>query len=227
MTDHTHRADDAHEWNGVGVDHPSPAHVGSFRYLLADDTWEWSDAVAIMHGYEPGTVCPTVELMLHHKHPDDKEQLAILLASVRTSGAPFSSRHRIIDTKGNIKSVAVVGSRILDDNGEILGTAGFYLDLSEEIGDEVRDGVDDAVAALAEARAVIEQAKGMLMAVYAISAQRAFEVLTWRSQETNIKVRRLAEQLVSEVTNGSAIEALHRSAFDHLLMTLHQRVTEA
>ncbi|MCK0090200.1 PAS and ANTAR domain-containing protein [Rhodococcus sp. F64268] len=202
-------------------------HVGSFRYLLADDTWEWSDAVAAMHGYVPGTVHPTTALLLHHKHPDDKKKLAELLQAVRTTGEPFSSKHRIIDTAGNVKSVAVIGDRLLDRDGTILGTSGFYLDLSEAIEEDIREGVDVAVSALAGARAVIEQAKGILMVVYAVSAERAFEVLAWRSQETNVKVRALAEQLVAEAAGGSGAQPIARTEFDHLLMTLHDRVPEA
>ncbi|MBM7459706.1 PAS and ANTAR domain-containing protein [Rhodococcus coprophilus] len=213
---------------------PSPAdgtigdgatqHVGSFRYLLADDTWEWSDAVARMHGYEPGTVSPTTELLLQHKHPDDKEHIAVVLEAVRSVGKPFSSRHRIIDTAGQVKHVAVIGDRLLDEDGTLLGTSGFYLDLSDAFEEEVREGVDLAVNALAESRAVIEQAKGALMLVYCISAQHAFEVLAWRSQETNVKLRTLAEQLVADITSGPGTEAMSRAAFDHLLMTLHERV---
>lgn len=213
---------------------PSPAdgaagdggaqHVGSFRYLLADDTWEWSDAVARMHGYEPGTVSPTTELLLQHKHPDDKEHIAVVLEAVRSVGKPFSSRHRIIDTSGQVKHVAVIGDRLLDEDGTLLGTSGFYLDLSDAFEEEVREGVDLAVNALAESRAVIEQAKGALMLVYCISAQHAFEVLAWRSQETNVRLRTLAEQLVADITSGPGTEAMSRGAFDHLLMTLHERV---
>jgi len=199
-------------------------HVGSFRYLLADDTWEWSDAVARMHGYEPGTVSPTTELLLQHKHPDDKEHIAVVLEAVRSVGKPFSSRHRIIDTAGRVKHVAVIGDRLLDEDGTLLGTSGFYLDLSDAFEEEVREGVDLAVNALAESRAVIEQAKGALMLVYCISAQHAFEVLAWRSQETNVKLRTLAEQLVADITSGPGTETMSRGAFDHLLMTLHERV---
>ena len=32
--------------------------VGSFRYFRDEDRWEWSDAVAQMHGYAPGAVEP-------------------------------------------------------------------------------------------------------------------------------------------------------------------------
>jgi GAF domain-containing protein len=47
-----------------------------------------------------------------------------------------------------------------------------------------------------EARAVIEQAKGVLHAKLAISTDEAFELLRWFSQNTNQKVRVLAGRLV-------------------------------
>ncbi len=49
-----------------------------------------------------------------------------------------------------------------------------------------------AVAQIAENRATIEQAKGMLMLIYNIPADRAFDILRWRSQHTNINSGRSA-----------------------------------
>ena len=46
---------------------------------------------------------------------------------------------------------------------------------------------------------MIEQAKGMLMAIYGIDAAAAFDLLKWRSQETNVKLRSLAEQIVARI----------------------------
>lgn len=221
MTDST-IPDDSSQARNVGIG--TTQHVGSFKYLIADDSWEWSDAVARMHGYEPGTVRPTTELLLQHKHPDDKEHLAGVLEAVRSTGEPFSSRHRIIDTAGTVKRVVVIGDRLLGEDGTVLGTSGFYLDLSDAFEEDIREGVDLAVNALAESRAVIEQAKGALMAVYCISSQHAFEVLAWRSQESNIKLRTLAEQLIADVTAGPGTETMNRTTFDHLLMTLHERI---
>lgn len=200
-----------------------PRHVGSFRYLLDGDRWEWSDAVAQMHGYETGAVTPTTDLLLQHKHPEDKEHITALLAAVREAGEPFSSRHRIIDTHGNVKRVAVIGDRILDEDGNVLGTSGFYLDLSEAIEEDVREAVDEAMSTLAEARAVIEQAKGALMLAYTIPPAHAFEILAWRSQETNVKLRVIAERLVEEVSSTPGIRLQDRVEFDHLLMTVHER----
>jgi ANTAR domain len=58
-----------------------------------------------------------------------------------------------------------------------------------------REEISAEVAAFAKNRAVIEQAKGMLMNVYGIGADAAFELLKWRSQETNVKLRLVAEQI--------------------------------
>jgi hypothetical protein len=40
--------------------------VGAFRFWFVGQRWEWSDEVALMHGYEPGSVVPTTELLLSH-----------------------------------------------------------------------------------------------------------------------------------------------------------------
>ena len=60
--------------------------MGGFRYVTRDDHWEWSDEVAHMHGYEPGTVTPTTALVLAHKHPDDRPMVAELIEQVRRYG---------------------------------------------------------------------------------------------------------------------------------------------
>jgi hypothetical protein len=51
-------------------------------------------------------------------------------------------------------------------------------------------------------RAVIEQAKGILMADQQISAEEAFQQLTKLSQHTNTKLRDVALRLVTERTGG-------------------------
>ena len=75
-----------------------------------------------------------------------------------------------------------------------------------------------------EARAVIEQAKGALRLVYGISDEQAFDLLRWRSQETNTKVRALAAQLLAELDSLAPASAGLRSRFDHLFLTVHQRI---
>lgn len=79
-----------------------PQRVGRFRFYLDGERKDRSDTVARMHGYEPGEVEPNTELLLRHKHPDDRERVAAILDRV-PAGEPFSSRHRIIDTAGRTR----------------------------------------------------------------------------------------------------------------------------
>lgn len=160
-------------------------NVGSFRFWFDGERWEWSDEVARMHGYEPGALTPTTQLMLSHKHPDDREHVRDLLHHALHSGESFSSRHRFVDTAGGVHEAIVVADRMLDDAGAVLGTAGYYVDLTgtfDEARHENRQEVlDEALPDLFENRAAIEQAKGVLMAVYRVSPEQAFRVLQWRS----------------------------------------------
>ncbi|MEB3019917.1 PAS and ANTAR domain-containing protein [[Mycobacterium] crassicus] len=207
--------DDSEENNDLDlvIGNGEPQRVGRFRYWLGERRWEWSDTVARMHGYEPGTVQPTSELLLQHKHPEDRPQVAEVLERV-AQGGRFSSRHRIIDTSGQIRWVIVVGDRMFDDTGTVSGTAGFYIDVT----DVLQSDVTAAVSEVAESRAVIEQAKGVLMAAYGIPADRAFDVLVWRSQETNVKVRTLAARFLAALSGGFSPDAV--SLVDHTLLTL-------
>jgi GAF domain-containing protein len=50
-------------------------------------------------------------------------------------------------------------------------------------------------------RAVIEQAKGVLMGEHRVSADEAFALLRTRSTRSNIKLRTVAEQIVAEVAS--------------------------
>jgi PAS domain S-box-containing protein len=194
---------------GIG----DPQRVGRFRFFLDGHRWEWSDAVARMHGYQPGQVEPTTELLLRHKHPDDRERVAAVLERVM-KGKPFSSRHRIIDTAGRTHCVIVAGDRMVDGTGAPAGTSGFYIDVT----DSLHADITNVLSAVADARGRIEQAKGVLMVAYGISAERAFDILVWRSQEENLKVRDVAGRFLDAMANNASPET--QSQVDRALLTL-------
>lgn len=200
--------------------------VGDFRFWFVGQRWEWSDEVALMYGYEPGSVEPTTELLLSHKHSDDRAHVQDLLDRALHSGGSFSSRHRFLDTDGIVHDALVVADRMLDDSGAVVGTAGYFVDLTDTFDDNRQEVIDEALPDLVEARALIEQAKGALMAVYRISADQAFAVLRWRSQETNVKVRALAKQVLADVATLPSSAPDVQGAFDHLLLTVHARIPE-
>jgi PAS domain S-box-containing protein len=214
------RTEDVEEALAAG----GPQRVGWFCFYFDDDRWEWSPQVEKMHGYLPGTVNPTTELVLAHKHPDDYRHIADTLDLIRQSRQAFSSRHRIIDVQGRVHHVVVVGDLLRELDGAVMGTHGFYVDVTP-MERERQDQVTAAVTRIAEARADIEQAKGMLRLIYGMDEAAAFELLKWRSQETNVKLRLVAGQIAAEFVALSGSERLPpRSVYDNLLMTAHLRI---
>ncbi len=201
----------------------APQRVGWFRFYFDNQRWEWSEQVQRMYGYEPGSVIPTTELMLSHKHPDDRGQIAATIDDILNTRKPFSARHRIVDTGGTVHQVIVAGDRLYDDHGAVVGTHGFYIDISRlhDADDEAR--VTAKLAEIAENRATIEQAKGMLMLIYGLDEDGAFDLLKWLSQEANVKLRLLAERVCEDFrARGSAL--IPQSEFDQLLISARSRV---
>jgi fructose-specific component phosphotransferase system IIB-like protein len=127
-----------------------PQRVGWFRFYFADERWEWSPQVERMHGYDPGTVSPTTDLVLSHKHPDDHGQVAATLDEIRRTAGAFSTRHRIIDTRGEVHHVVVVGDQLFDDNEAVVGTHGFYVDVTPSVKQRRDEIINEAVAEIAE-----------------------------------------------------------------------------
>lgn len=195
----------------------SPLRVGRFEYRYDTDQWLWSDTVARMHGYQPGQVTPTTDIVLSHKHPEDLAQVRALLAQ---TAAPFSSRHRIITTSGDIRNVVVVGDAVTDQDGQTVATQGFYIDITDSFDTEVRESVTEELEMIVAHREVIDIAKGMLMAIYRISPDAAFGLLRWRSQELNTKLFTIAERLVAELPEILAIAPATTTPIDHYLMSL-------
>jgi hypothetical protein len=193
-----------------------PQRVGRFEYDYTAGTWTWSDTVARIHGYDPGEVQPTTELVLSHKHPDD---LASVKALLKQSVAPFSSRHRIRTNSGEVRSVVVIGEGVTDDQDNIVATRGFYVDVTEALEADVQRRISEELDVIVAHRAIIEQAKGMLMAIYDFDANSAFDVLRWRSQELNVKLHHVALEIVAQLPKLLRLSKGGRGAVDHFLIS--------
>ncbi len=201
----------------------TPQRAGWFRFYFEDQHWEWSEQVERMHGYEPGPVTPTTELVLSHKHPDDRGHVAATINDMVERRQAFSTRHRIVDTNGAVHHVVVVGDQLCDDNDEVIGTQGFYIDVTPAATRNSEDAITAKVTAIAERRGVIDQAKGMLMLVYGIDEGAAFNVLKSLSQLRNTKLSPLAQQVVGDVSELGREALASRSRFDQRLLTAHLR----
>jgi ANTAR domain len=60
--------------------------------------------------------------------------------------------------------------------------------------------------------------------VYRIDANAAFELLLWRSQHTNTKVRALAAQIIADLNTLDCRPVDLQRQFHHVLLTSHERI---
>jgi PAS domain-containing protein len=192
-------------------------HVGRFACDLLSGTWEWDDEVFRIHGLEPGSITPTTEYVLNCKHPEDRERVAAMLTQVARTGVPFSISYRLIGADGVERRVVLVCEGGVREGDRVTSIEGYYVDLTADFRAESEEFASEAVAASAEHRAIIEQAKGSLMLAYGLDADQAFAMLTWWSSHRNMKVRDLAARLVATWESGSASSDDLRLRFDALL----------
>lgn len=189
--------------------------TGTFRLDLRTGAWWWSDETYRIHGFAPGEVVPTTELVLAHKHPADRERVRRVLATGIRTGAPFASVHQIMDAHGCTRVLTIVGSGRRDDaTGELVGLEGYFVDVTSAVSERADQRATAQIAASAATRGVIEQAKGAVAAVYGTDPESAFTVVRGASNDRNVPLREIAERLVEAATaHGPA----SRAAFDRLL----------
>ena len=178
--------------------------VARFRYEVPTDTWWWSEEMFALHGFAVNEVTPTTELLLAHKHPEDRARTVGRLMAVLDGGDPFCCRHRIVDATGRVRTVLSLGAGRTDGAGVVRSVEGYFVDITDAVRLMSEEQAREAVQRSAESRADIEQAKGILIAAYGIDAEAAFHLLRWHSQHANIKLRQIAEGLVRTFTDADA-----------------------
>jgi hypothetical protein len=89
----------------------------------------------------------------------------------------------------------------------VIGTQGFYLGVTPT--NEARQAsTSQALIEIAQNRASIEQARGMLMYIYGIGPDAAFDLLRWRSPEGNVKLMRWPSECWPTSSPSSTTRAL-------------------
>jgi PAS domain S-box-containing protein len=182
----------AHSWKG-----PDPAEsqpVGTLHCTADGTRWLWSQSVAKLYGY-PEAEQPSLELLLQHTHLEDRTRVAADFHRM-LRGQSVSSRYRVIDHAGGQHWVVLVSDQSDTRSENVFRASGYLLDVTEA----VQAGVTAAVSEMAGSRAVIEQAKGVLIAAHGISADEAFDRLVRRSQEANIKLKDIASQVLAAIS---------------------------
>jgi hypothetical protein len=181
------------------TDSSSATLVGRYTWRPGTDSWWWSDGMYLIHGFEPGDVVPSTDLVLRHIHPDDLASAMASREAVLGDGTPFTFPHRIFTARRQERIVIAAGHLEEDHSGSLV--VGHLVDVTDFRKDAVTAELDQAVADFSAHRAVIEQAKGVLMQLYSVDADTAWQLLRAYSQSHNRKVREVAAVLAEAATD--------------------------
>ena len=176
--------------------------TGSFTLSLETGLSTWSEGLFRMHGYTRGEVVPTAELVIAHKHPEDRDATRQLINTLGRDGGQGSNFHRIIDSRGKEHRVLTVAEADRDETGKVIAIHGLSIDLTRAIAIESGHAAASALVNAYASRGVIEQAKGILMGYFNISPAEAFAHISQCSQNTNTKVAVVGAGLVAAAEKG-------------------------
>jgi hypothetical protein len=169
--------------------------TGTVEHYFDSPAFTWSDELYRIHGYTRGEIVPTLELNLSHIESRDRDAARAFWHELTTAGGPLSVYLSLVDAAGRTRKVLVSGDLIRDD-GNPVGVWALIVDLTRSIHDDSHRLADSAVAASALSRAVIEQAKGILMGRAGLTAAEAFDRINQRSQATNRKVVVVSQEII-------------------------------
>jgi hypothetical protein len=182
--------------------------TGTVEYYFDAPSLTWSDEVYRIHGYSRGDVVPTLDLFRSHVEAQDRDTATGFWRQLTTTGGPLSVYLSLLDAKGRVRKVLVSGDLIVKDETPV-GVWALIADLSRSIQNDTKRIANEAVAASALTRAVIEQAKGILMGRAGLDATEAFQRISQRSQTTNRKVVVVSQEIIDRAvqltqTSGQA-----------------------
>lgn len=179
--------------------HEATPVTGRFTFTSVLDRWTWSDGMFTLHGMEPGEVVPTGVLFLRHVHADDRPTVerVIEASSTQASGCEY----RVVDLTGHVRTVVLTVSA--DPDGT---TTGHLLDVTTSRNKAVAAEVNEQLALALESRAVIDQAKGVVMSTFGIDSETAFRCLVLISQHRNVRVRVIAEKVLAAASLAGGVD---------------------
>ncbi len=186
--------------------------TGTVEHHFSDGVFRWSDELYRIHGYERGEVVPTLELGMSHIIPSERAAAEAFWAQVTTTGGPASIYTAIHSLTGQTRKLLISADLILDD-GRPVGVWALVVDLTRSMHIDRHQLASEAVAASALNRAVIEQAKGILMARAGLTASEAFTRISSHSQATNRKAVVICQEIIDrtyQLTGQVSEEALAR-----------------
>ncbi|CAN5423435.1 hypothetical protein BH09PSE1_BH09PSE1_13560 [soil metagenome] len=109
------------------------AGVGHFRVDAKTSEVFWSDEVYRIHGFEPGSVDPTVESAVAAYSPEDAELVRALIVEAMNTGQGYDSRLRLVRADGQERVTRTKARCEFGARGEVIAVVGVFQDITETV----------------------------------------------------------------------------------------------
>ncbi|WP_240644249.1 PAS and ANTAR domain-containing protein [Antribacter gilvus] len=195
--------------------------VGRYRVELTTGTWWWSDEVYAMHGWERGEVEPGLDALVSRKHPDDRARVVRAATEALRAGKPFACAHRIIDGHGRSRAVVITGQGRRDPRGRSAELAGYVVDVTPVQKEALDRESDRAVTRAFVSQAVVEQAKGVLIAVRGVDEGTATRTLLEAASGAGVPLHTAAAQVMTALTGKGAMDGVAEATVAGALAAVH------
>ncbi|MFD2795018.1 PAS and ANTAR domain-containing protein [Promicromonospora vindobonensis] len=176
--------------------------VGRYSVELASGTWWWSDEVYTMHGWRRDEIEPGLEALRSRKHPDDRGRVVRAAGEALRLGRPFACAHRIVDRSGRTRSVVVTGQGSQGAGGRSPELVGYVVDVTPVQKEALARRSDGVVNRAFVSQAMIEQVKGVIVAVRGVDEATATDALVAVAKETGVSLRLAADQVMAALRAG-------------------------
>ncbi len=106
-------------------------NIGHWHLDLLENKLEWSDETYRIFGLIPQEFSATYEAFVERIYPDDRDLVNAAYTNSLEVDEPYQIEHRVIHTNGNIRYVVERCEHYHSKDGEIIGSIGSVLDITD------------------------------------------------------------------------------------------------
>ncbi len=110
--------------------------LGTWRWNMSSGETVWDERLEVLYGLVPGGFDGSFEAYVSLMHPDDRDAVLKDVAEAVRTKSTYRVEHRIVWPDGSVHWIDGAGGVTLDAHGEVTGTVGCVMDITERVEQE-------------------------------------------------------------------------------------------
>jgi len=107
------------------------AQLGSWELIVSEERLIWSDNLYRIFGLRPGEVTPTIDYVVAHTHPDDRDRVAAAVRALEARGELEVLDYRILRPDGERRHVRATSAAVREGDERPVRLIGTVQDLTD------------------------------------------------------------------------------------------------